>query len=234
MSSPIGDRRAKIGLLVPSANTWIEPDCHRIAPADVTIHAARIGVGLEGMADASVAASRQLAAAEVTVIAFGCTVGSFMEGADYDLAVAARIEAACGIPVITTSTAALQALRSLGVRNVAVATPYEAGRNQLLRRFLTENGLAVMSLHSLGITEIGDIAKVPAATVYELGREADRGEADGIFLSCTNFRATEIAECLEADLGKPVVTSNQATAWAALRRCGVHDQIRGFGRLLEL
>jgi maleate cis-trans isomerase len=38
---------------------------------------------------------------------------------------------------------------------------------------------------------------------------------------------------LEEEIGKPVITSNQATFWRALRMAGVPDKIEGFGRLLQ-
>ena len=38
---------------------------------------------------------------------------------------------------------------------------------------------------------------------------------------------------LERRTGKPVVTSNQASIWAAFRALGLPASIRGYGRLLE-
>ena len=57
--------------------------------------------------------------------------------------------------------------------------------------------------------------------------------ADAYFLSCTTIRSTPIIAALERDLGKPVVTSNQAMAWHALRTGGVKDRIPGFGTLFS-
>jgi maleate cis-trans isomerase len=37
---------------------------------------------------------------------------------------------------------------------------------------------------------------------------------------------------LEGDLGKPVVTSQTATLWQALRMLGVARSVPGYGRLL--
>jgi len=34
-------------------------------------------------------------------------------------------------------------------------------------------------------------------------------------------------------LGKPVITSNQATIWNTLRMAGVNDRIEGYGQLLS-
>ena len=56
--------------------------------------------------------------------------------------------------------------------------------------------------------------------------------ADAYFLSCAATRATDVIADIEADLGKPVLTSNSATLWHSLRLAGVEPAIDGFGMLL--
>jgi len=56
----------------------------------------------------------------------------------------------------------------------------------------------------------------------------------GLFISCTNFRAIEVIGLLERETEKPVVTSNQAGLWCALRSLGITDPLAGYGRLLEI
>lgn len=232
-------RRAAIGLLVPSANTVIEPDCYRIAPAGVTFHAARMFItettceALEKMTADVDLASKQLATAEVDVIAFGCTSGSFLKGAGYDAELSQRIERVSGAKATTTSSAVLEALRKLGARTIAIGTPYPDEVNSIIVRFFEDSGFRVTNMEGLQILKATDIAAPEPTTAYELGRRVDRPDADAVFLSCTNFRAAEAADQLEQDLGKPVVTSNQATAWLALRKAGITDPIEGYGRLLR-
>ena len=43
----------------------------------------------------------------------------------------------------------------------------------------------------------------------------------------------DVIERIEQDLGKPVITSNQACFWASLRLMGLPDGIEGHGRLLR-
>jgi arylmalonate decarboxylase len=73
---------------------------------------------------------------------------------------------------------------------------------------------------------------VPPEIVYRYSRETDRPEAQGIFISCTDLRATEVLGVIERDLGKPVIASNQATLWAMLRLARVKEPVQGFGTLL--
>jgi maleate cis-trans isomerase len=59
-------------------------------------------------------------------------------------------------------------------------------------------------------------------------------EADGVFISCTGLDAMDIIEPLEQDLGKPVVTSNQASYWLAFKMARMGEPIYGYGKLLSM
>ena len=78
-----------------------------------------------------------------------------------------------------------------------------------------------------------DIPEVSKETLYHLAREVDHTESEGLFISCVNLHAVEIIEILENDLGKPVITSNQATMWNILRLANIPDKIEGYGQLLS-
>ena len=58
--------------------------------------------------------------------------------------------------------------------------------------------------------------------------------ADAYFLSCANIQSIDVIEQLERDLGKPVVTSNQAALWCSLRTAGIRDDVSGLGALLRI
>lgn len=229
--------RARIGLILPSGNLSTERDFRLIAPQDITVHAARMYImeataeGLEKMLQDLDSAARLVGTTESDVVAYGCTTGSLWGGIGYDRELAERITRHSGIRAVTTSTAVLDAFRALGVKRIAVGTPYVDELNARLGTFLEDSGLRVVSLKGLQITKNIDLAQ-PPSVVYRLAHEVDRAEADAVFLSCTNLRAAEIAGLLEDTLGKPVITSNQATVWAALRAAGIEDRIEGFGRLL--
>ena len=60
--------------------------------------------------------------------------------------------------------------------------------------------------------------------------EIDQPDADAIFLSCGGIRALEVVEEIEQATGKPVITSNQAQMWSCLRRAGITDELKGFGK----
>jgi maleate cis-trans isomerase len=117
-----------------------------------------------------------------------------------------------------------------------VCTPYVDFINEREEEFLTRHGFEVTSLHGLRLGETQaerrSIGRVPPEHVYRMARICDRPEAEAIFISCTNLATLDVIAQIEADLGKPVVTSNQACFWHCLRSLDIPDRIDGYGRLL--
>jgi len=143
-----------------------------------------------------------------------------------------------GLPAVATAPAIVRALQALGATKVSVATPYHDALNRHEAAFLANNGIRTLSIAGLGIGAGGSheyvqIAQHLAADAFELAVSVDRPEAEAIVISCTDFATLPVIERLERQLGKPVVTSNQATFWAAMRAAGLNDQLDGAGRLLR-
>ncbi len=232
--------RARIGLIVPSSNTTMEPELYRAIPQGVSIHISRIPLrevtveSLLEMEKHSLRASQELADADVDLILYGCTSGSLVGGPGFDKTIAGKIYEATGKPAVTTATAVIEALEALAVKRIVVATPYIDEINDAEKRFLEAHGLEVLSIKGMGVRRNTDIGRISPHEVYRFARSLYKGRAEGLFISCTNLRTFEVIESLEKDLEIPVVTSNQASLWASLRRLGIRDRIEGLGRLFEL
>jgi maleate isomerase len=229
----------KLGLIVPSSNTTMEPELTRALPDWITVHTSRIRLvdvderSLVAMEEGVERAALELADAEVDLILFGCTTGSLIGGKGYDLMIADRITSVTGIRALTTSTAVLRALEAVNARRISVATPYIDSVNEAERRFLEENGFEVLRIRGLGILRNTEIGRVPPERVVELAKQAYVPGSDALFISCTNLKTFTVIGRLESELGKPVVTSNQASLWAALRALGTDARLGGLGKLLE-
>lgn len=233
--------RGKIGLIVPSTNTINEPEFWRLAPKGVTIHTGRatlLGKATEEsyfkMAEAVKVAADDLATAEVDVVAYGCTSGSIVCSLQD---IVTDLQQRTKVPAIATAGAVVAALRALGARKVAVATPYVDFVNDSEIKFLQDYGFEVTSMHGLRLGETQEerrgIGRVPPEHVYRMALATDRPDADAIFISCTNLATIDMIQQIETDLGKPVVTSNQSCFWACLRMLGLRDRIEGYGKLLS-
>ncbi len=236
----MNEGRRKIGVMLPSSNATMEFDLQRIVPSWVSVHSARMFLTnnedgmLERMNEDMETCARHLGSAAVDVIAYACTAGSLLGGAGFDLALSRHIsELSGGIPAVTTSTGVVEALRALGVRKVSVVTPYPDDLNRKVRAFLDNNGFDVLGIAGRGYTLNLDIGADELEAIVGFAKEHLSRAADGLFLSCTNWRAMEVAERLETEIGKPVVTSNQATIWAAFRTIGLNEPRAGYARLFR-
>ena len=235
--------RKRIGVMVPSTNTTCEADYQMAAPPGVTVHGQRLwltndALGEEGMLRMNAeieSGARYLATARVDVIAYGCTTGSFFKGPGWDREMVDLIQRTAGVPGVATSPSVVEALRFFGARRISVATPYPEWNNQRLRAYLEAEGFEVLNLEAEPVAACAGnqgINDQPPASVLEFAARACRPDADALLCSCTAWRSVEVADALERQTGKPVVTSNQASLWASLRALGVTAPIRGFGRLL--
>lgn len=228
---------ARVGLIVPSVNTTIEPEYAWLAPSGLSFHVARVMLrettpeGLRAMNQGVMAAAELIASVTPDVVAYACTSGSFVDGREASDRQLESIRGLVGCPVVATSQAMVEALRSLGVDRVALATPYLDPVNQAERAFLEAHGFIVTSMRGLGLSGKA-IREVVPERVADLVRCTDAAAAQAVFVSCTDFRALEVVAALEAELGKPVLTSNQVTLWALLRALGRTPSFTGFGRLL--
>lgn len=163
-------------------------------------------------------AVRNLSAVRPSVVAYACTSGSFINGVRGARHISTMMESASSAKGVSTSEALLEALDHLGVSRVAVVTPYVAELTLRLADFLDEAGHSVVSQADLGLGS--GIWQVPYSVTSDLVRSVDVLEADAIFVSCTNLPTYDIIAPLERELGKPVLSANQVTAWASLRRMG--------------
>ena len=229
------DWKKKLGFMVPSWNTVMEYECQRLAPEGVSTHFTRINHTddeedtLLHMVKEVPNLADLLSHASLDAICFGCTGGSFVRpGMDQEIIDV--IKDRTGVPATTTSTALVEAMRAMNISRVAIASPYPKWLNERLVTFLKEKGIET-------VTEKGLDTECPAflgpENSMKLAREVDSPEADGIFISCTNFRALEGVEELEEELGKPVLTSNTTAMWHTLVTSGYDVPASGGGRLLR-
>ena len=229
----------RIGLLVPSSNTTVEPEFYRALPREVTLHTARLYLtqitpeSILGMVEDLEVQSRLLASAEVDVVVLGATAPSFLKGLGYDREIIAKIAAATGKPATTTSTALIEALAHLGVKRVALGSAYDDKVNGIARAFIEASGVRVVNAAGLGLVDNLVVGRLAPETAFDLGRKVDHADADAIVLACTNWQTMDALERLEAAVGKPVVSTTQVSIWAALRMLGWRHPVGGFGRLLR-
>lgn len=144
----------------------------------------------------------------------------------------ARIRKAAGCPATTTASAAVAAMRAMGMRRIVMCSPY-AHENEKIKTFVEAHGFEVCGEYGLK-QSLWEIHRLPAEYGYGVARKAFESapDADGLFLPGGRLRTLEVTEELERDLGVPVVASTQAVVWQTLQDLKFHAPIQGYGRLL--
>ena len=127
----------------------------------------------------------------------------------------------------------LEAFEVMGIKSVALAAPWTVATNEQVANFLEASGVTVVHQEAMGYVRNSDVGMLPAQTAYDSGLRADRPDAEAIFLACGNWLTLDIVKRLEADTGKPVLTTNGCAWWAVLRMLGGHANRPDFGRLFE-
>jgi maleate isomerase len=187
-------------------------------PVEVSLDLARRVSEHETLGDAV----RTLIAVTPEAVAYACACGSFVGGLAGERAMCEAMTRAGAMPSVTTSGALLEALAELGARRVALVTPYTESVTRALEEYVGQAGVTVTGRAFMGLTR--HIWKVPYRSVADMARRAVRrpvdGAADALFISCTNLPTYDVIPQLEAELRIPVISANQVTMWAALRRLG--------------
>jgi maleate isomerase len=229
-----------VGLLLLATDRASGADVAAFLPDGVEAYATRIPMNavatpdtLAELGDHLEAGARLLAPdGPLSAIGFSCTSGTVAVGADraHTLIAAGRP----GVPICTPVEAAVKALAALGVRRIALLTPYLDGPSRLIEGFFAEHGMEIVTRASFKLDGDPDMNRVTTDCLIEAGRDlGSHPDAEALFISCTGLRTRHVIEPLEEALGKPVVTSNQALAWDLARTAGVSDPAPDRGRLFR-
>ena len=234
--------RHRIGLLALDNDYVIERDMMAMRPDDgeVTLFTARVPFAETCDPETLAAMVDELASATDTIlpggrldaVIYGCTSGTATIGYENvaKQVKSVRPEAECVTPI----TAAHAAFKALGLKRIAAFTPYTDEVTTTTVAALEEGGVEVVKVTNFNIVVTRDISAVTPESIVAGAMAADDPAAEGLFISCTDFRAAQVVSEIEERIGKPVVTSNQASFWQAVRTAGYAKPIKGYGRLLEV
>src|SRR5438093_12000862 len=232
--------RARVGLIIPSSNRLTEPQFQRYAPAGVQIYVTRLRMTgphhrpLLELLPMIEEAAGALADASCDVVVFHCTASSMEAGLAMEERVLETLRRAGARRAASTASALVDACNALDARRLVLVSPYAAEANAREVAFLAEAGLQVIRDRALNLPGSDAYVTAPPDVWLDVTLGEADPRADAYLLSCTNIHSIGLIEELEQRLDRPVITSNQATLWYALRLCGLRDHVPGLGRLMRL
>ncbi|WP_417432453.1 hypothetical protein [Kiloniella sp.] len=221
--------RAKIGVLVPYTNTNIEPDMMELVPSDVSIHTTRIGGyparSVPGLDEMTLMASTSLEDAaqllmgtQPDIVLYGCTSATLSLGFTGDSEFAQHLSQITNCTTRTTSGSLVACLKRIHAQRISLITPYDGPMTQSGADFFASAGFEITDQiypkTALTSLEQGEMTPVQ---IVEMVLEKNHKRTDALVLSCTDMRAVECIEFLEKETGLPVISSNQALFYEALR-----------------
>jgi maleate isomerase len=231
----------RIGLVILATDHTTEPDFARIVASE------RIGVYVNRIPYANPVTPDNLRAMQgeleqgaalilpddpLDVVMYSCTSASVVIGDD---AIGHTIRAAKPeAHVVTPTAAAVTALKTVGAQRISVLTPYTVETTEPMAAYFAAQGFELDKVSCLGLTDDRQMARIAKDELVAFAREAMSDRSDALFISCTALRAASVVARIEGRIGKPVVSSNLATAWMCLRLCDDNEARPQLGRLMTL
>lgn len=234
--------RARIGLIVLQTDQTIEHEFTRIfaGQPDVALYKVRIPNAMEVSPDTLRQMAQDLPHAAALLppsfgfnaIGYACTSGATMiDETRVDTMIRdVHPDAKTSNPI----TAVKAALRALGLKRVALVTPYPVDVTLEMQANLAADGFETAAIATFDQSDDFTVARISSNSILgAITQIGVRDDIDGVFVSCTSLRALAILPEAEAIIDKPVVSSNQALAWHLMRLSGLRTDIPNAGRLFS-
>ena len=233
--------KVRLGVIVPSVNSVVEAWYPKAIPDGISVHFARMlmpaGTSPERIIEMNRTDGRhaieQLASCRPHAVAYGCTASSIVQGHEFDAHLRDEIQQIAGCPGTSATHSIFEACARLGMKRVTAISPYPAEVDAAEHKFFAGGGIETIAGAHLGISDGFRLAEPEPEAILDLALGAWDPASDGVIIACLNFCSHPIIDALETRIGKPVVTSTQATLWHVLRLAGVDTPIAGYGRLLR-
>ena len=233
--------RAEVGLLTPTP--WDYREYNTMAPIGVKFTKCTLGLAEATPENLSkihevieVEAQKLNIGFKKDLICYVCTSSTFIEGPGSEQKIIEKIEKASGSPATTVINCLLQLFKDMGVKKIALAGPYLDSILDDEVKFLKAYGIGTLAVKGLGLSKMSDLWKyyTNPYTCYKLARDTARmaPDADCVFLSCGLSNLYGLADTLEEEIGKPVITSVSATMYGILKRLGIPDPVPNYGQIL--
>jgi maleate cis-trans isomerase len=231
--------RARLGFIIPSSNRMVEPQLQHYCPDGVVPHFNRIGMTNRHKAPLDELMPRILLAAELLgdskcdVTVLQCTGTSMSGGVEKEREVISAIEDLTGKPAASAASSLMDAFQALDAQRLVFISETRQADHDKKLAFLKEAGLDIIANKAMGLASSDIYCSTPPEFWFENVKAMRNDDADAYFISCANIHSIDVIDALEDELDRPVITSNQAALWSALRLASLNDNISALGRLFK-
>ena len=162
-------------------------------------------------------------------VAYGCTSGTIAAG--YNLIFEKVNSVKPNTKVTTPITSAINALKKLRIKKLAIFTPYTDEINRSVIDYFKKENIEITEFTYFDIASDIDIGKVDTQYLFDTLVKLKLTNSEALFISCTALPVLSIIQDLEKKINKFVLSSNQTLIWDTLKEINYNDKVEGFGEL---
>lgn len=230
----------RIGVIVPSGNAAAEPEMSRLAGPAVNVHTSRFpvlpGKGLRERLDTYNRVLPETVAGfgglRLDAIVVACSGSHYLLGPEGDRKVCDELSHDRGVPVRSSTLTVLAALEALGRDRLALVSPYEPWLTEISEKYWTDAGLRVELVVPVKAGKVFSPYDVqPHELIAQVRCAGIPGDLAILFTGTGMFTFAALEE-LARHTDQPMLTSNLASAWWALRTIGLPADAPGVHPLL--
>jgi len=231
--------RYRIGGISPSVMEIVPHDFFRVAPDDVGLVGITANIAnwdddhFEDALKELEYGARYLGSREVDfTIHFGAPVVA-SRGPGYGNQLIKMVEYASSRPATTSIVSACDALRHIGAERVVIASPYPAGINGNIEKYMLNEGFNILELTSADVPFLKLHAQSPEQILTFCVKALERNSsADALYVPCPQWQAMDAVQQIENETDITVIASDPADFWSAFKQLGIGGLSDEYGRLL--
>ncbi len=243
--------RARIGLLKPTHRGktfafWFvhAPEGVEIVPTFIGFRSGHKESFLKGF-DRAEEIAVQLKEVKCDIISVSGTPPFLLKGLDFERKWAADLSKKVGLPVVTPMEPHAIALKSMGVKKVAVATYFGNELNQSIVNYFGRFGMESTvipgfdfkgqkeDLYTTPLLALDEVSYMDVYRHCKHGLERLGASADAIYINGGGWDAAPAVELLENDLKVKVVWAIAAEMWLTYHRLKISLPLKGCGSLFS-
>ena len=240
------DRPLSVGVLTPHVTAGPEIEIPAMSSGRVATLVARIQLPTSGGTSTSleelrggtlpVAVDRAAAAfpvGSVGALTYASTSSGYVIGFDAESALVERLRERWSLPVVSSSMAAVHALRAYRVERVFLVHPpwFDEQTSDLGAAYFRSQGFDAVAARADTLPQDPSLVR-PGAVAEWVSRHAP-DETEAVVLGGNGFRAAGALEQLERHTGRLVLQANQVLLWSVLAATRTIVGIPAYGRLLR-